>query len=112
VPAHISVLARLLRALKDRIKMPDDRRRDMRQPLAYAPRPKSPASSTVATALVDPSPYSQQDLAPRMMRAVVEDPHVGRNPVPNLRHEIAKWLIVAAPLALAASVTMAPFMLL
>jgi hypothetical protein len=47
-----------------------------------------------------------------MKRPVVEDQHVARNPVRNRRHDIAEWLIVAALFALAASVTMAPFMLL
>jgi hypothetical protein len=47
-----------------------------------------------------------------MKRPVVEDQYVGRNPIRNLRHGIAEWIIVAALFALAASVTMAPFMLL
>jgi hypothetical protein len=66
--------------------------------------------SGALTILRDPSRYSQQDLAPRMKRAVVEHQYLGRNPAPNLRHKIAKWLIVAALFTLAALVTMAPFM--
>jgi hypothetical protein len=100
---------------KDGNKIRDDRRSDMKQPLAHAARPLSsmyPALGQAWPILVDPSRHSQQNLAPTVKRAVVTDQYVGRNLAPNLREEIAEWLIVVALFVVAALVTMEPFMLL
>jgi hypothetical protein len=115
VPAFMSVMGTSLRAIKDRYKMPDDRSSGMKQPIAHAARPLSsiyPASGRGRTTLVDSFRYYRQDVAPRMTKALVEGQYVGRDPVPDLRHGIAEWIIVAALFAGAVLVTMGPFIFL
>jgi hypothetical protein len=87
----------------------------MKTPPTHAARPLSsmrPASARTRTTLVDSFRYYRQAVAPPMTSDVVEDQYVGHDPVPDLRHGIAEWTIVAGLFAAAALVTMGPFMFL